>query len=266
MLVHVFGGEIRVDTHGFSADRSEPALGTVVCWPAGGRPGTDLEPFAAELVAAGYQVALIHPRGCFDSPAPTNELTLADLADDAAAVIGALTAEFGLAGPVTVLGHAFGNRIMRCLAMRRPDLVSGVVLLAAGGMVEPQNFDDLAMVRKRGISRDERKAALGRAYFEEGSDPELWMQSAGPGVFTLYRTVILPDLDEWWSGGDAPMLVVQGGLDRSAPPANGEALASDYPDRVTLVTIAEAAHALPVERPTEVATHVLSWLADADSS
>jgi pimeloyl-ACP methyl ester carboxylesterase len=36
-------------------------------------------------------------------------------------------------GPAVVIGHAFGNRIARCLAADRPALVDLVVLLSSSG-------------------------------------------------------------------------------------------------------------------------------------
>ena len=60
---------------------------------------------------------------------PSGGHTLADLAGDVAAVLHHLDR-----GPAVLLGHAFGNRVMRMTATLWPDLVCGVVLLAAGGL------------------------------------------------------------------------------------------------------------------------------------
>jgi pimeloyl-ACP methyl ester carboxylesterase len=49
------------------------------------------------------------------------------LAADIAGVLEALAA-----APAHVVGHAFGNRVARCLATDRPDPVRRVVLLAGG--------------------------------------------------------------------------------------------------------------------------------------
>jgi pimeloyl-ACP methyl ester carboxylesterase len=40
-------------------------------------------------------------------------------------------------GPAHLVGHAFGNRVARCLAVDRPSLVRSVTLLAAGGLIGP---------------------------------------------------------------------------------------------------------------------------------
>lgn len=226
----------------------------VVAWPAGGRPASDLYALAGQVSAAGWPVAVINSRGCVGSSGETADLPLSRLAADVAAVIEALGPD-----PVVVLGHAFGNRVMRAVATMHPHLVRGVVLVAAGGQLPPGNLDDLAIVRDRNTSPADRLAALGRAFFEPGSDPTLWLRSGGPGAARLYASMTY-DVDDWQAGGSAPMLIVQGSADRSALPENGHQLHRDHPDRVQLVTIEGAAHALAVERPAEVAHHITSWL------
>ena len=56
--------------------------------------------------------------------------SLADLAGDVAIVVERLAG-----GPAVLIGHAFGQRVARMLAMTRPDLVKAIVMLAAGGKV-----------------------------------------------------------------------------------------------------------------------------------
>lgn len=246
--VVVDDGKLLVDVTGSSGE-------LVVCWPAGGRPGDDLAPLAEFIADTDRQVAVIHPRGCVGSPGRTEALSLHDLAADAAAVIEHLGVT-----PAVVLGHAFGNRVMRCLASDRPDLVAGVILLAAGGALPPENLDDLAILAAADVSRGQRINALRRAFFEPGSDPAVWLEPGGPDASQLYRTCVQPPLESWWHGGTAPMLVIQGGKDRSAVPGNGQQLADTFAGRVHLITIPDAAHALPIERPREIADHVISWL------
>jgi len=47
-------------------------------------------------------------------------------------------------------------------------------------------------------------------------------------------------LKEWWAGGSAPMLVVQGTKDVVAVPENARRFAAEFPDRVTVVEIPHA--------------------------
>ncbi len=68
------------------------------------------------------------------------------------------------------------------------------------------------------------------------------------------------DPADWWDAGTAPLLVVQGLADRIAPPANGRDLAIAHPDRVTLIEIERAGHALLPEQPADVAAAVVGFL------
>jgi pimeloyl-ACP methyl ester carboxylesterase len=104
----------------------------LVLLPGLGRSSRDLDVFAEHLVTAGYRAILPEPRGMDGSTGRLDGITLHDLAHDIAAVIEALCD-----GPAVVIGHAFGNRIARCLASDCPDLVSLVVLLSSSGKVQP---------------------------------------------------------------------------------------------------------------------------------
>ena len=67
-------------------------------------------------------------------------------------------------------------------------------------------------------------------------------------------------VDAWWSGGEAPLLIVQGRNDVMAPAENGLALQEEFPDRARLVWVEEAAHMMLVEQPAAVAAHVVVFL------
>jgi pimeloyl-ACP methyl ester carboxylesterase len=66
-------------------------------------------------------------------------------------------------------------------------------------------------------------------------------------------------VESWWTGGKAPMLVLQGTHDVIAPPRNGWSLKQDYPDRITLVEFADLGHAMVRERPDLIANAIVSW-------
>jgi pimeloyl-ACP methyl ester carboxylesterase len=84
------------------------------------------------LVTGGFQTISINMRGVGGSCGSLDGATLHDLAGDVAGVIKAIGC-----GPVHLVGHAFGNRIARCLAVDQPPLVRSVTLLAAGGLIGP---------------------------------------------------------------------------------------------------------------------------------
>ena len=91
-----------------------------------------LDDLASTLAASGLQPICINMRGVGESCGSLDDATLHDLAADVAGAIEVLGC-----GPAHLIGHAFGNRIARCLAADCPSLVRKVVVLAAGGLIAP---------------------------------------------------------------------------------------------------------------------------------
>jgi len=56
------------------------------------------------------------------------------------------------------------------------------------------------------------------------------------------------------------MLVIYGAEDVIAVPANAKSLAAEFPDRVALLEITKAGHALLPEQPEQIAKAVLAYL------
>jgi pimeloyl-ACP methyl ester carboxylesterase len=106
---------------------------------------------------------------------------LHDLAGDVAGVIKAIGC-----GPVHLIGHAFGNRIARCLAVDQPSLVRSVTLLAAGGLIAPStpsgtSFRNATQAKMNG---SDCVTTLGARWLSPASDPKVLEQvecwPAGP--------------------------------------------------------------------------------------
>ena len=263
--VDAANGEVRLGADLIGADG---AAGTVVLVASFGRTPADFTPIhgsdlADRLVAAGHRVLLPWPRGTGgrpDDPALA-ATTLADLAADVAALI-----DVDGHAPVALVGHAFGQRVARMLATRRPDLVERLVLLAAGGGSATPAAAGRAIQLLSGTapaSRSDRLGALSTALFAPGNDPSPWLDGWDPAVAAAQaHAVRVGDPAEWWAGGSAPLYVVQPADDAAAPAAStSERLRAEFPDRVEVVTIAGAGHALLPERPARVAEAVLAFLA-----
>src|SRR5262249_12804956 len=105
---------------------------SVVMLPSQGGGPAALEPLAQRLLAGGFRVVLPGRRGYGESIGALDGVTLHELAADVARAI-----EIVGGARVLVAGHAYGNRVARMLASDRPDLVRGVVLMAAGGKFPP---------------------------------------------------------------------------------------------------------------------------------
>ena len=101
----------------------------VVLLPSRGRAAEDFDNVAAGIAKAGFRVLRPQPRGAGRSSGPMKDLSLHDFARDTAAVI---RHEGG--GPAVLVGHAFGNWVARMTAVDHPQLVRGVVIVAAAAI------------------------------------------------------------------------------------------------------------------------------------
>src|SRR3569832_199976 len=108
----------------------------VVMLPSRGRGAEDFDGVSDELVNAGFRVLRPQPRGAALSRGPMQNLTLHDLAHDVAAVIR----NAGDGGPAIIVGHAFGSWVARMTAIDHPELVRGVVMVAAAAKAYPAVF------------------------------------------------------------------------------------------------------------------------------
>lgn len=231
----------------------------IVFIPSRGRGVQDFEALSNRLAQAGYQVILPEPRAIGGSAGPLKDITYHDLASDVAATIQSL-----VGSPATVIGHDFGNRIARTLASDYPRLVKQLILLSAGGMVprSPEMEKLTTRFWESALSRKDRLSAIREIFFAAGNDvPRTWEEG---WYFEVARAQRASDarmsLKEWWAGGSAPMLVVQGTEDVVALPENAKRLAAEFPERVTLVEILHAGHALLPEQPEQVEKTILAYL------
>ncbi|THD59906.1 alpha/beta hydrolase [Phenylobacterium sp.] len=233
----------------------------VVLVPSLGRGASDFDDLATRISAAGFQTAAVDPRGAGLSRGPSDGVTMFDLADDFGMVAKGLSDK-----PAVFIGHAHGNRIVRALASKHPEQVSRLILLAAGGQVKPEPEVQVALqnVFVQTLSPEQHLAAVKMAFFAPGNDPSVWRGGWYPDVAAEQTAAgaATPN-GAWLDGGQAPILIVQGANDRVAPPANAEALKSAHPDRVTVVTIPNAGHAMLPEQPKLIADIVIDALKSA---
>jgi pimeloyl-ACP methyl ester carboxylesterase len=236
----------------------------VVLLPGRGRDSFDFDDLAADIAKAGFRVLRPQPRGAGGSHGPMQNLTLHDFAGDIAAVIR----HEGNA-PAVIVGHAFGNWVGRMTATDTPELVRGVVIVAAAAKAYPAGFAGARelsdAVKKAGdLSRPdaERLEALRFAFFAPGHDARVWLSGWHPDVdesqFTAGRAT---RQSEWWPGGKAPLLDVQAELDPFKPRSMMNEIKEEFGDRAEIVVIPNASHALISEQPVEVTNAIVSWIA-----
>lgn len=220
------------------ADRVRLEFGTlgegpaVLLLPGFGLPGTEeFAELGPALAAQGFRAIALNPRGVSRSRGALHEITLHDLAEDAAAVLR------HVGSAAHVVGRGYGNRVARCLASDAPELVHSVALVAAGGLVSPSQN----RLWGRGLSRRRKR----------------WLRARQAQRRASENT----PLHDWWDGGSAPMLVIQGLDDGIAPPENGRQLARKHPGRVRLVEIEGVGHRLLHDRSDVVVPEIVAFVA-----
>ena len=89
-----------------------------------------------------------------------------------------------------------------------------------------------------------------------------WSGFSGKKVFRAQRAArTRTDRASWWASGTAPMLDIVGLQDPFRPKDGIDFYVKEFAPRCALVTVDGASHALPDEKPREVAEIMLPWLA-----
>jgi pimeloyl-ACP methyl ester carboxylesterase len=124
----VLSGDVTIFFH--EKGEGEP----IVLLPGGSLDSYYLIPLADSLVQKGYRVIRIDPRGTGKSTGPASPVTMHDLGKDVNLVLEKLDLK-----SVSIAGHAFGNRVARVVANDYPEKIKNIILLSAGGVVEPKD-------------------------------------------------------------------------------------------------------------------------------
>ncbi len=229
-----------------------------------GREASDFNELTIALVTAGYRTVAIEAPGINGTRMPREVFNLYDLAADIDAVLKADRAAVGGAATILV-GHAFGNRVMRATAHKYPGGIQGVVLIAAGGQ-KPVPEDAAIALRncfdplRTGAQRLED---VRYAFFAmDNGIPRFWLRGwhGNTAILQGKASPATPD-DLWQQAGTAPILILQGAQDRIAPKEDAaDVLAASLGDRVDVVVLDPAGHAILPEQPDQVADAVIAFV------
>lgn len=229
----------------------------IVLLPSLGRDSEEFDPLAAQIAAAGFRVLRPQPRGFGRSAGPMENLTLHDYARDVATVI-----EHENAGPAIVAGHAFGHFVAKMTAVDYPKLVRAVVLIAAAQKkADPVVRGWLNIATDNSQPESRRIEYLQKVFFAPGHDPRVWLKGFHPAVQRGEENARdTTSQKEYWSAGSAPLLDIQAEYDPFRPRSTSNELVQEFgAQRVTVVVIPNASHALPLEQPRAVSDAIVAY-------
>lgn len=230
--------------------------------------GSSTEDWApqVEALASHFSVVTYDVRGHGRTGKPRERYTVAQFAEDAAALIGSLRL-----GPVHVVGLSMGGMIGLQLAVDRPDLVRSLVIVNSGPeMVLRRARDRFAIWQRRMIVRvlgmrawgsvladrllPKREHAALRTLFVDRwarNDKAAYLRALSALVgWTV--TAQLPRIT-------CPVLVVSADQDYT-PLAWKEQYTAMMPN-ARMAVIADSRHMMPVERPAEFHDVLIPFLA-----
>jgi pimeloyl-ACP methyl ester carboxylesterase len=229
----------------------------IVMLPSRGRDSEDFDDVASELARSGFRVLRPQPRGAGKSTGPSDNIRMQDLAQDVATVISREKA-----GPAVIAGHAYGNWVARMTVTDHPELVRGIVLIAAAAKTFPEYLR--AVVQKAGdakASTEERLQALQTGFFKQGHEASVWLQGWAPEANRLQGMASTNTKQaEYWNAGKTPMLDLVPEHDPFKPKEKWFESREEFGERVTVKIIPDASHALVPEQPGAVAAAIVEWM------
>lgn len=165
-------------------------------------------------------------------------------------------------GPLVMVGHSLGGAVALEVALLRPDLVAGLILVSTGARL-PVPQDAIARIDDDFVAECTRLVEQSWLHHE----PELIRRgiasvvSMGPeALMADYLSARDHDVRGLLGDITAPALVIAGEADPLVPPWLSEELADGLPN-AGMVVVPDAAHVPQLERADAVDLLVAAWLA-----
>jgi pimeloyl-ACP methyl ester carboxylesterase len=236
----------------------------------------DVQPFHQRLGEVARVIAPAHP-GCAGSAELTDGYGIDDVVFHYLEVLDALGLE-----RFDLVGHCVGGWIAAELAVRHPDRVRRLALIAASGLfvagaptgdvflhAQPERGVELTTLRQ--LLFTDADAPSGLRYFPDGrGDLEEEMrryQMLRFGSFVGFKPPYFYNrpLRGRLYRAAMPASVVWGEHDRMVPRSHGEAYVDGLPGAAALMLVRGAGHATVLEQPDATAQAILALLAKREA-
>jgi pimeloyl-ACP methyl ester carboxylesterase len=217
-----------------------------------------------DLYSQRFECIVYDNRGSGRSSAPLLT-SMPELAADAAGLLRALEL-----GSAHVYGLSMGGMIAQELAIRFPERVRGLVLGGTTPGGPRAVLPTAAELAALGGAIARKRSLAGALFSPEFRREHPEKVRALLPYFAQHRVTPRGAWAHWWATVyhdtmsrlgkiQAPTLVLHGGADAMAPPANARLLADRIPD-AELKIIEGAGHAFALERPQESYDALTDWL------
>ncbi|MEM6723023.1 MAG: alpha/beta fold hydrolase [Bacteroidota bacterium] len=230
-----------------------------------GREASDFNELVNDLNQAGFRTITIEAPGIGDTDLLEKPISLYKMAEDVKSVTDRDIATTGDENTIALIGHAFGNRLVRATATLYPDLAKSVVLIAAGGQkpIEKKATKELRNSILPYLPSYRRKQAIDYAFFAEGNEiPDFWIRGWHLYTAILQGEAVTNTKDEnWQNAGGLPILLIQALEDVIAPKEDtADLLKKRFGQRLEIVFVEKVGHALLPEAPKEISAAIIGYL------
>jgi pimeloyl-ACP methyl ester carboxylesterase len=206
---------------------ARPDVPHLLCGHGWGQSGAALLPLAESLRPFAGSTLIDFP-GFGKSAMPPAAWGTADYADFMAEWV----VSFGIKTPLIWLGHSFGCRVGLQLAARHPQLISGMVLIAAAGLKRERSIPQQIRMRSRVLVFKAAKKIL-----PEGPGLDHLRNRFGSADYRnagemrpIFVRVVSEDLSGVAEQVRCPTLLLYGSADTETPPEFGERFRSLIPE------------------------------------
>ncbi|MBF4505279.1 alpha/beta hydrolase [Flavobacterium sp. JLP] len=257
-LIHANGIQIETFVYGNGPVALIMAAGN-------GRPAIQLDELAQAIASKGIKVITYNYRTLGASTGKIEGLTLHDYADD----LWKVADELGLK-EVYLAGKTYGNRVVRTASQDHPERVLGIVLIGAGGEVQP-SVETMALYQRYmdpSISKEEWLKLQGQLMYAPGNEHLALLDQAQGEFPTLAgqqaKSSDATPKEQWSTGGTAPMLVITCLLDRVAVPESALNIAKERP-KTWLVGLPLCGHNMLNEKGNDIKRLMVEFILNTPS-